>query len=82
MQNFRARRGKIGKTNVNIKFLTFYFLNLTFVNLTLGLGSSGRVACSWPPPCGEREQHLGDLGPKNGIKKQKQREIRSHGRSR
>ena len=37
MPNFRARRGKIGKTNVNLNFSIFYFFNLTFLNLNLGL---------------------------------------------
>ena len=41
MPNFRARRGKIGKTNVKRIFSIFYFLIWFFLNLNLGL--KGRI---------------------------------------
>ena len=37
MPNFRARREKLRKTNVKPKFPIFYFFNLIFKNLNVGL---------------------------------------------
>ena len=40
MQNFRASREKLRKTNVKLKFPILYFLNLNFLLLNVGLNNN------------------------------------------
>ena len=58
MPNFKARRGKIGKTNVKLKFPIFYFLIQFFLRFERTV-----VKVQWEIPVVEKKSTPGGFWP-------------------